>query len=174
MTDLYYAYTEREKSHEMLFHILKTYRGLTAEERDLTFNENGKPSLGADYPYFSITHTTGLVMVALSDRPVGIDAEKTGRKLSGYRALTERFFAEEERLKIGSDFDFLAVWTKKESAVKFFGGDVTAWLSRIVFDGDSPKGTDALSGATTVTRRLGEYVYSVTSLEPAGRPLLLL
>ena len=54
MTELYYSYVEKEKSHEMLFHILARYRNVFAKEDDLVFNENGKPGLGADKPHFSI------------------------------------------------------------------------------------------------------------------------
>ncbi len=174
MTELYYAYVEKEKSHEMLFHILARYRNVSAKEDDLVFNENGKPSLGVDKPHFSISHTKGIVMIAVSDFPVGIDVEPTGRRVNDYRKLTKRFYAEEEFPKIKSTFDFLAVWTKKESAVKYFGGNITENLSRIVFDRDTPSGRPELAGAATLTFSLGDYVYSVTAREKPSSPLLLL
>ncbi len=174
MTKLYYSYVEKEKSHEMLFHILARYRNVFAKEDDLVFNENGKPGLGADKPHFSISHTSGIVMIAVSDFPVGIDVEPTGRKINDYEKLTKRFYAEEEFPKIKCAFDFLAVWTKKESAVKYFGGNITENLSDIVFDRDTPKGRRELAGASTFTFRLGDYVYSVTAREKPTSPLLLL
>ena len=38
-------------------------------------NENGKPYVSGNPVYFSISHSAGRAMIALSDKPVGIDLE---------------------------------------------------------------------------------------------------
>ena len=47
--------------------------------KEIKKKESGAPSCD-DY-YLSVTHTDGVVMLALSDKPVGIDAEKSDRKV---------------------------------------------------------------------------------------------
>lgn len=54
-------------------------KDLNVSEKDIEIKTNvyGKPYIaGYEQWYFSITHTAGMIVIAVSDKPVGIDAEK--------------------------------------------------------------------------------------------------
>ena len=99
---------------------------LRVENFELSFatTERGKPYL-TSHPdfYFSMSHTDGLVAVALSDGQVGIDAEKL--KPADLR-LCERFFSKSEQDYITmneneADQCFFEVWTQREAYAKYTG-----------------------------------------------------
>ncbi len=75
----------------------------------------GKPAFAAEAgKFFSISHTKTHVMVALSDRPVGVDVE-THREISeaSARSLMDEVEAE--------TFDFFELWCLRESLYKLNG-----------------------------------------------------
>ena len=80
----------------------------------------------ADGFEFSITHTDGMVAVAVSNAPVGIDAERVtafhekwaDKNMSD--ALTAKILTSDERAPETTD-ELLLLWTKKESAYKRLG-----------------------------------------------------
>ena len=73
---------------------------------------------------FSLSHSEGLAVVALSDIPVGVDIELLDIERDTSR-LIDRFFNEEEKalLKESSDpsLSFYTIWTKKEALLKISG-----------------------------------------------------
>ena len=82
----------------------------------------GQPYLpGA--PCFSISHSGSLILLGVSDRPIGVDIQEQ-RTVSVSR-IASRFFHpnETERIRISTDPDseFLSLWTAKESYVKAKG-----------------------------------------------------
>lgn len=88
---------------------------------DITLNENGKPLL--DFCYFNISHSEQYVVLAISDKPVGIDIQKM-------RSITRRddyrLFTYNEVSYVNSesgDFEskFFEIWTKKEAYIKMLG-----------------------------------------------------
>ena len=96
MTKIFYAYKPREFSHEMLLHIFESFYGLKLTEEDFTVNENGKPKLKNVELKFNITHTDGLIMIAVSEEEVGIDAENVFRKAETQK-IREVFFRRRTR-----------------------------------------------------------------------------
>ncbi len=74
---------------------------------------------------FSLSHTDGIVAVAVSPTPVGVDVEAVDRLRSG---LARRILTPEERQQLGqispaTQPRFLAEkWTQKESVFKRLGG----------------------------------------------------
>ena len=129
MTKIFYAYKPREFSHEMLLHVLESFYGLKPAEEDFTVNENGKPSLKNGGLKFNITHADGLIMIAVSDKEVGIDAENVFRKAETQK-IAEKYFSDEEREQIKTDKHFYTLWTKKESAIKYAGLSLAAALKK--------------------------------------------
>ena len=108
-------------TREIVKKILSSKFDIPAPE--IITSENGKPylaNIGETPLYFSISHTDELLFIAFSDKNVGIDAEKTSRKVD-YAPIVKKF-SEKEREKISSALDFLCAWTAKESAVKWLGG----------------------------------------------------
>ena len=77
----------------------------------------GKPLFaGLDDRWFSLSHSGGLALCALSDRPVGVDVELVRPRRPGLPAyaLSERELAAFD----GSWQDFYRLWTLKESWCK--------------------------------------------------------
>ena len=86
----------------------------------LALDGAGKPYF-PDLPsvHFSLSHTKGLVLAAVSDRPVGADAQLIEPARAG--RLQEALMTETER----RDFDFFTLWTLREAAFKLDGtGDL--------------------------------------------------
>ena len=86
---------EHRLGRELLTEALYELYGLRIRPEDISAAQNGKPRLPA-YPtvHFNISHCDGLVVCAVDDEPVGVDAEKTG-----YFAeiLINKVFSEEEK-----------------------------------------------------------------------------
>lgn len=84
--------------------------------------DNGKPYVDGDV-HFSLSHTDGLTICAVSDKNIGADAEKLRSVKNKERILTRYIGGETEQL---SDKEFFEKWTRFESAVKFFGEKITS------------------------------------------------
>lgn len=87
--------------------------------------EGGKPYLPALRDvHFSLSHSGGWVVCALSDRPVGVDIEQ---RTPGRRDVAGRFFHEDEVRYLNSlpekqrEDSFYAFWVLKEAFVKATG-----------------------------------------------------
>ena len=83
----------------------------------------GKPFIENCPVEFSITHTDGIVGVAVSEyHPVGLDIEKIRPMRKGFSA---RYFSEQEQAKICAANDpdeaLIRLWTAKESVGKHQG-----------------------------------------------------
>lgn len=107
---------------------------------EIVFGRNGygKPYLkGEPNFYFNLSHTRNAIVVAISDKPIGIDIEKIR---IGSLAIANRFFDKSEvayitREASGKDKRFYEVWTKKEAYVKYIGMGLSVPLySFNVFD----------------------------------------
>lgn len=95
---------------------------------------------------FSLTHTGGLVAVAIArDGEVGVDAEWLGRRQfmrpeSDLAALAERYFAPAEQAEVmagaGEERNraFLRIWTLKEAYLKARGLGLTLPLREFAFE----------------------------------------
>jgi len=128
----------------LLAYALKKCFGI--EEKNVYYaeTERGKPYI-PQYPdvHFSVTHTDGLCAVAVSDMPVGVDAEiRDKRRSEEIYALCKRFFSEFERRSYGLDDDtkeldterikgFYRIWTAKESFAKCTGEGLAEALHKI-------------------------------------------
>lgn len=80
--------------------------------------------------FFSISHTDGLTVIALSDCEVGIDVERL--KKADLR-VTRRFLKEEIDYitECDSDWRFFEVWTKKEAYLKCKGTGLSGGLKSV-------------------------------------------
>lgn len=90
---------------------------------------NGKPELVGlpDAPQVSISHSGGWAMVALADRPVGVDVERVQDRW-GHRPPTGLFASAEVAAVAAAGSPparaelFVRLWTRKEACVKAAGG----------------------------------------------------
>lgn len=90
---------------------------LDADVTKCFLNETGKP-MHKDF-YFSISHSSEIVAIAISSAPLGIDIEPCGNEKRTDR-LKEKIIHKNE--KCGNT---LALWTVKEAIFKFSGKDKT-------------------------------------------------
>ncbi len=129
---------------------------LNTDSGSLSFavSDKGKPYLlNHRNIEFSISHTDGLVAVALSDKAVGIDIEKI-RPVD--LKISERFFSKADMTYIfNGETDkaerFFEVWTKKEAVAKHSGEGLA----------DNFKCENVLSDATVKTFVEDGYAVSV-------------
>lgn len=95
-------------------------------------NEYGKPYIkGYTNLYYNISHTRNAIVVAFSDKPVGVDIEKVKHIES---QIAKRFFTFEEQMYISKypekiDKHFYEVWTKKEAYIKYLGQGLSIKLN---------------------------------------------
>lgn len=118
------------------------YRQHTGKELPpILLTQLGKPYFEAGSPHFSITHTPKHVFCALSDHPVGIDAEELDRDVN--LRLAERILspgemaqylaAEDKRLAL------LTFWVLKEAAAKASGEGLRGFPNHTDFSLDDPR-----------------------------------
>lgn len=140
------------KSYLMLSSILKS--DFSLDSFNIAVEEHGKPYL-LDSPqiHFSISHCRSAIAVAVSDQPVGIDAESF-RPVSD--ALLDKCMNADEKAAIISsgarEETFAAYWTRKEAVFKLLGTGITDNLHDIL-------STDAEID-TTINREKG-YAVSI-------------
>lgn len=98
----------------------------------------GKPYL-PEHPevHFNLSHSGNWVVLAIGDREVGVDVERTDRAVDR-AALSKRHFTPEEQAR---PEDFFAIWTAKESYLKHLGVGLTEALSGFcILPGREPEG----------------------------------
>ena len=101
----------------------------------------GKPYFVDSPLHFSISHTPHFVFVALSDRPIGIDAEETGREIK--LALAEKLLSPGELAQFQNAEDkrlaLLKFWVLKEAAGKCSGQGMQLWPNHTDFSLSDPR-----------------------------------
>ncbi len=95
--------------------------GHDGQPPQLTHGSRGKPYLiGDNVPFFSLSHSGNLVVCAVADSEIGLDAQQR----TPYREkVAERWFTVTERVWLAADPDgrFSALWARKEAYCKFTG-----------------------------------------------------
>ena len=124
---------ERKLAYELLYKML--WESFSIKNPEILKTHNGKPYVNIKNVHFSISHTDGLVCCAVSDFPVGIDAEKIShRKDERLLSFSKRYFLESEQalLEMSKNvrLDFYKIWCGKEAVIKKLGGTI-AYLKRI-------------------------------------------
>lgn len=97
--------------------------------------ERGKPYFADDSGHFSISHTKSHVFCALSDRPVGVDAEELDRKID--LRLAEKILSPGEKAQFDAAEDkrlaLLTFWVLKEAAAKCTGEGLRGYPNKTEF-----------------------------------------
>lgn len=113
------AGNESEAAHALLERVLEQEYGI--ENPALSHGPQGKPFLPGG-PEFSISHSRGQVALAVSDKPLGLDAELVR---SFPEKLPQRIFSPGElrwfQQRFSTQVDFFTLWTLKESYYKYMG-----------------------------------------------------
>ena len=86
----------------------------------ISYNEVGAPVVDTPNTYISVAHGAGCVVVAISDRPIGVDVESQERDFS--HAVSRYMSDEEMVLSVEQNWP-AKVWTAKEALYKLYGKD---------------------------------------------------
>ena len=102
------------------------------DKAEIVRTECGKPYF-RDLPIkFSISHSKSRVVLALSDREIGVDIQHISPRGTD---VAKRFFTEDEVAYIGDDtVRFYEIWTKKEAYSKWQGKGLAENLDKSVLD----------------------------------------
>lgn len=124
---------EHNSAYNLLFRMLNESFGI--ENPKILRTHNGKPYVDIEGVHFSISHTDGLVVCAVSDLPVGVDCEKLTRKTDvRIDSFANRYFTKNEKALLSSSDNkrlaFFKIWCGKEATIKKLGGTI-AYLKRI-------------------------------------------
>ena len=120
----------------------RMYREETGEVLpEIAVAERGKPYFVNSPLHFSISHSKHQVFCALSDRPVGLDAEEMDRKAD--LRLAERILSASEKRHFDAAADkqacLLRLWVLKEAAAKLTGEGLRGVPNHTDFDPNDPR-----------------------------------
>ena len=93
-------------------------REVAGEWCDITYTEQGAPCItNSQYKHISVSHCADCVALLLSDKPCGVDIERTERN---FERVASKYIseAERERLKVDSPLKMAAIWCAKEALYK--------------------------------------------------------
>ena len=141
----HYHQMQHQAGRNLLRYGLKEQFGLNEEEYDIFQIKNEKPYLANHTDiHFNISHCDGLVVCAIANDPVGIDAEPSNRLI--HSSMYTRALHPKERLRQSHSLDpnifFLRYWTLKESYLKLIGMGLACDLTGLSFHPCEPFDTD--------------------------------
>lgn len=124
------------------------YRQYTGKDMPpILLSDRGKPYFADGQVHFSITHTKHHVFCALSDKPIGIDAEEIDRDID--LRLAEKILSPGEKAQYLAAEDkrlaLLKFWVLKEAAAKATGEGLRGYPNKTDFSLDDPR-TREISG----------------------------
>lgn len=127
------ASIQRALSLKLLDYAMKRETGAPAGRRAHT--EKGKPYIRNCPVKFNISHTEGMVAVAVGKGEIGADVEKIGEFS---QRLARRVLTEKEYTRVTSSenpaVEFYLLWTFKEAFVKFIGSGLSYPLKKATLD----------------------------------------
>ncbi|GAB3918939.1 4'-phosphopantetheinyl transferase family protein [Mucilaginibacter boryungensis] len=115
--------------HGILRCLLSWYLGSPAANIAFTFNPNKKPYLlNSNIPcYFSLSYSGPEILIAISDRELGVDIERINQQFE-YRDIAAQYFSAAEVAfinKADSPIEaFFLLWTRKEALLKAWGSGI--------------------------------------------------
>ena len=128
-----------EAGRQLLARIVREITGSDLPEIAVT--PRGKPYFPGRPLYFSISHTPRRVFCAVSDRPVGVDAEEPDRTVNPRLADKILSPAEYRRWLACPDRNaaLLRFWVLKEAAAKLTGEGLRGYPNHTDFSPDDPR-----------------------------------
>lgn len=117
----------------------RLYRERTGQDcPEIRIAERGKPCFAQSGLHFSISHTKKHVFCALSERPIGIDAEEKDRTVN--LKLADKILSDSEKRRFdGTREALLRLWVLKEAAAKFTGEGLRGYPNHTDFSPDDPR-----------------------------------
>ncbi|WP_029903519.1 4'-phosphopantetheinyl transferase superfamily protein [Prevotella sp. 10(H)] len=113
------------KSESRILEILSArllIKELTGEEKEILYNNTGKPYFADNSSYISISHTKRFVAVAINkEKPIGLDIEQISDKI---RRVQSRIIGPKEYVDESHELVHLLLhWSAKEAMFKFLDAD---------------------------------------------------
>ena len=110
--------------------LLATLEELGLSDPKVALEPSGKPYLEDSSLHFSLAHSDGLCVCAVSDKRIGVDVESLRpMDIRSIERLSRRMFTPEEQRRLAeSGFAsevFLTTWVQKEAIVKRSGVGIT-------------------------------------------------
>ncbi len=100
----------------------------------------GKPYFSSGHWHFSISHTKRHAFCALSDAPIGIDAEEMDRPID--LRLAQKILSPAEKIRFDQAADqrtaLLRFWVLKEAAAKLAGTGLRGYPNHTNFTPEDP------------------------------------
>lgn len=127
MTKLYF--TAADEIYTRLDEILY---GLLGSPAKILRTDEGKPYIEGNPLFFSISHSGTRGVIAVSDRPVGVDLEVYSMR--PHENVLKSFCADEQA-EILTEADFLKHWTVREAYVKMHGKTLAQTLKSLAYTG---------------------------------------
>lgn len=120
----------------------KIYEAHTGKEMPkILVTDRGKPYFADGILHFSISHTKNYVFCALSDSPIGIDAEEENRDID--LGLAEKILSPSEKAQYQNAMDkrtaLLTFWVLKEAMAKFTGEGLRGYPNKTDFRLEDPR-----------------------------------
>jgi 4'-phosphopantetheinyl transferase len=132
-------------AHAVLRRVLSAYASRPSASLRFEARDGGKPFLADQDLHFNMSHSGGLVAIAVAGEEVGIDVERVDRPIDA-DAIAARFFtADEQRWLRGQPampHAFFRLWTIKEALMKADGRGMAIPLAQLAVD-TSTLGIDA-------------------------------
>ena len=132
-----------QTGHEAGRELLKIlYRDAAGQDLpSIKLTDRGKPYFPGSGWHFSISHTKHHAFCALSDRPVGLDAEELDRNIN--LALAEKILSPGEKAQFDAAVDkrraLLTFWVLKEAAAKCSGEGLRGYPNHTDFSLSDPR-----------------------------------
>jgi len=100
--------------------ILSKFLNISPNKLSFDFQKNKKPQLNGIE--FNVSHSGAIILITVSNKPIGIDVEFTSRSFD-FKSLLDICFHpdERERLSIADKNTFYTFWTRKEALLKATG-----------------------------------------------------
>lgn len=139
-------------------YMLYKYLGISSDEQ-LVRNEHGKPEIADGAAFFNLAHSGPYVVLAISDRPVGVDIEHTKRMSF---KVAKRIMRKEQLDRLGGfeneseafQIELTKYWTQYEAIMKLVGTG---------FSGELDDETMEAYEKRVVFRKLEDYVIAVVT-----------
>lgn len=172
-------------AHALLRSMLTSYLDTPSDAWRFSIDANGKPrvdpSIGSPEVEFNLSHTRGLVAVAVASHgAIGVDVERIDAAKADF-AIAQAYFApaEVEMLRrtpaAGQPMCFFRLWTLKEAYIKAIGAGLAAPLDSFAFtfepiriDFGPGANSDAADWQFAILPTTDQHVLSVAVGRPAG------
>ncbi len=156
--------TESVVSKALLCMLLEEHSGL--KDFFIDCDEKGKPFIVGSKISFNLSHSGRYVMCVCGDGNVGCDIQQ----IKPYNEkVAKRFFTREENELLEKSEDkahiFTALWTLKESALKFSGEGISGGLDRYDFSAYYKEESFSMSDMCFHRADLKDYVFSICSCD---------